>query len=385
MAGGATLRRRLVGELEGKGLLRDPKVRGAFLAVPRELFVPDHATERGLEAVYRDEAILTKRTKDGLGLSSSSQPGIMAEMLDDLRLEPGQRVLEIGAGTGYNAALLAAIVGEAGRVVSVDIDPETARSARRALREAGARARVVTGDGRRGYAAGAPYDRIVVTASAGEIPVEWRDQLAPGGLLEVPIRLRGSAGLQLIPTLRRENGVLRSISVTCGGFMPVRAAPDDLSPYWPMLTVTKTIGAERTPLLALAGEFVRALSPGAARALVATACSEPRRRRLGVRVPTKALAVYLAVHGPPRRLVAAFDGREYCGGIVGREGSSLALLRGWRTTSRMLVYGGDEAADALERLLDDWRERGRPGVDDVALTVSFRNGHSTITTRWRGR
>ncbi len=83
-------------------LIRSPAVEAAFRAAPRHLFLP----EVPVEQVYRDEAIVTKR-QDGVPISSSSQPAIMAIMLEQLALEPGHRVLEIGAGTGYNAALLA--------------------------------------------------------------------------------------------------------------------------------------------------------------------------------------------------------------------------------------------------------------------------------------
>jgi protein-L-isoaspartate(D-aspartate) O-methyltransferase len=376
VASGATLRRRLVRELEAKGLLRDRRVRAAFLSVPRERFVP----QVGLEAAYRDEAILTKKTETGLGLSSSSQPGIMAEMLEELRLEPGHHVLEIGAGTGYNAALLERVVGDAGRVSTVDIDPETARGARRALRDS--RVKVITGDGRDGHPAGAPYDRIIVTASATEITRAWLEQLAPGGLLELPLRLRDSAGLQLIPTLRREGDRLRSVSVTCGGFMPLRAAPADLTPFWPMINVNRTDGAETITLLTLAGPPVRSRP---VRRIVSTACSEPATRRLPVRASAKALDVFLALRGPARRLVGVFDGRSYMGGVVARDGRSLALLAGWPTVSKMLVYGETTAADELEAVVREWVERGRPGASELDLTVSFRNGSSSIRTRWRGR
>ncbi len=343
--------------------------------MPRERFVPSVS----LEKAYRDEAILTKKTESGLGLSSSSQPGIMAEMLDELCLEPGQRVLEIGAGTGYNAALLQQVVGD-GRVITVDIDPDVARGARRALKDS--RVKVVVGDGREGYAAGAPYDRIIVTASATEISRAWFEQLTPGGLLELPLRMGDAAGLQLIPTLRREDGRLRSVSVTCGGFMPLRESPGDLTRYWPMINVNRTDGAETVTLLTLAGPAVRS---GSGRRLVSTACSDPSPRRLPVRASAKAIDVYLALRGPASRVVGAFDGRSYMGGLVARDGRSLALLSGWPTTSKMLVYGGTEAADELDRLVRDWAERGRPDASEVELTVSFRNGKSSIRTRWHGR
>jgi len=109
MADVAALHAALVDALLRRGAITDPRVEAAFRAIPRHLFLPDVP----LAEVYRDQAIPTK-IRDGEAISSSSQPEIMATMLDQLRLAPGLRVLEIGAGTGYNAALMAHIVGEKG-------------------------------------------------------------------------------------------------------------------------------------------------------------------------------------------------------------------------------------------------------------------------------
>ncbi len=180
------LRRELVERLERDGSLTDAAVRKAFLAVPRERFVPETVARDGLEAVYRNQVILTTRDERGMWTSSSSQPSIMASMLERLELCEGQRVLEVGAGTGYNGALLAELVGPGGRVVSVELEPLTARGARRAL--AGfAPVKVVEGDGRQGFERGAPYDRIIVTASGAEVPSALFEQLVEGGLLELPL------------------------------------------------------------------------------------------------------------------------------------------------------------------------------------------------------
>src|SRR5262249_49722914 len=129
---------RLVAELAAHDVIGTDAVRRAFLAVPREAFLPG----RPLSEVYRDVAIPTRFDAQGFPKSSSSQPAIMAAMLEQLDLQPGQRVLEIGAGTGYNAALLKELVGAAGRVVSIDLDPQVAREARAALRATGHRVRV---------------------------------------------------------------------------------------------------------------------------------------------------------------------------------------------------------------------------------------------------
>ena len=106
----------LVDKLKQDGTIRSPFVEAAFRSIPRHLFLPGVPVEQ----VYQDEAIATKH-QDGVAISSSSQPAIMAIMLEQLGLEPGHRVLEIGAGKGYNAAFIAQIVGDAGQVVTDDI------------------------------------------------------------------------------------------------------------------------------------------------------------------------------------------------------------------------------------------------------------------------
>src|SRR5712691_9793899 len=136
-------RQGLVRQLEASRVVRTTHVRDAFLQVPREVFLPGVADEQGIAAVYRDEAYPTKTDAHGHAISSSSQPGIMASMLEELRVSPGQRVLEVGAGTGYNAALLSILVGQRGQVTSVELDPDVARQARQVLDALGQRATVI--------------------------------------------------------------------------------------------------------------------------------------------------------------------------------------------------------------------------------------------------
>lgn len=202
------------------GVLRSPSIATAFRAVPRHLFLPGTS----LEAAYRDQAVTTKRTRDGHAISSSTQPSLMAGMLEQLELEPGQRVLEIGAGTGYNAALMAQIVGPAGHVATIDVDDEVVAGARQHLAAAGFDVvEVVCGDGVQGYAPGGPYDRIIVTVGAHDIAPAWRTQLAPGGRLVVPLVLR--ARQKAIAFEPSEDG-LTSVSIRRGiVFMPLRDTP----------------------------------------------------------------------------------------------------------------------------------------------------------------
>lgn len=382
-AGSAKLRSQLVAELERGELIRSERVRDAFLAVPRELFVPEFAAREGLEAVYRNDAIVTKEGEHGIPLSTSSQPGIMAPMLEHLELEDGMRVLEIGAGTGYNAALLSLLVGSRGKVVSVDVDAEVAAGARRALRENGYQVRVVRADGRSGFAQSAPYDRIIATASADTVPRSWFEQLADDGLLEAPLRLN-AAGMQAIPVLRKTPRGFRSLRVLRGGFMPLRDAGEGATPWTrePSLNITDLSRDRSEWILQLSGAALATLSRTAKRRLIATALGEPRRRRLGLRADHGALRTYLSLTLPRARLVSAFP--EIVG-TISRDGASLALLlaRPERPMVDSLnAYGGHEAAEFLLERIDEWARRGRPTESETRITVTYAGDQSRIAVSW---
>ena len=133
----------LIDKLCGDELIQSPLVEAAFRAVPRHLFLPDVPVDQA----YEDRAIPTKFAR-GRAISSSSQPAMMAIMLEQLDLRPDQRVLEIGAGTGYNAALMAHIVGKTGQVTTLDIDEDIVAAARQHLHSVGADAvQVICADG----------------------------------------------------------------------------------------------------------------------------------------------------------------------------------------------------------------------------------------------
>ncbi|MFH8606432.1 methyltransferase domain-containing protein [Streptomyces sp. NPDC018029] len=195
----------LVREIEASGAWRDdPAWREAFRAVPRHLFVPyyylgvvggyerlwgedpdDRRRTRWLRGAYADAPLAT-RVRDGELVSSSSQPSLMAKMLVELDVREGDRVLEIGAGTGYNAALLAHRLGD-DHVTTVDLDPEITESARRHLAAAGYHPAVVTGDGAAGCPERAPYDRIIATCTLSSVPREWLAQCRPGARILAPL------------------------------------------------------------------------------------------------------------------------------------------------------------------------------------------------------
>ncbi|NJP69249.1 methyltransferase domain-containing protein [Streptomyces spiramenti] len=191
------LRTEMIDGLDAAGVLPDPAWRAAFAAVPRHVLVPyfydvsglrigrERRTEAWLRGVHSDRALVTHRHA-GEPVSSSSQPSLMASMLHALEVEDGCDVLEIGTGTGYNAALLAHRLGDA-RVTSVDVAPEITASARARLAAAGYGPRVVTADGSLGWPEGAPYDRIIATCRVDRVPPAWLRQCTRAGLIVAPL------------------------------------------------------------------------------------------------------------------------------------------------------------------------------------------------------
>ncbi len=212
------LRGALVDKLKIKGCILTSHIEAAFRAVPRHMFVPDTP----LDIVYADQMIPTKFDQHGLAISSSSQPAIMAIMLEQLGLEPGCRVREIGTGTGYSAALMGHMVGEPGNVVAIDIDEELTQKARQHLIGVGVEnVQVVSADGAYGYRDTAPYDRIILTVGASDITPEWTNQLKSGGRLVLPFAI--AAGQQSI-AFEKVDEQLHSVSMAPCGFMKLRGA-----------------------------------------------------------------------------------------------------------------------------------------------------------------
>jgi protein-L-isoaspartate(D-aspartate) O-methyltransferase len=211
----------LIDELCAHGRIRSAQIERAFRATPRHRFLPGVP----LDQVYRDGPVVTKWDTD-MPISSSSQPTSMAIMLEALDLRPGQRILEIGAGVGYNAALMAHLVGATGHVTTIDVDDDIVDAARNHLRAAGMeRIEVICGDGGLGHAVGAPYDRIIVTAGANDIAAAWWDQLAAGGRIVVPITgLDPRKSFQLLLSLDAIGDHLAGRVVSTMLFVPMRGA-----------------------------------------------------------------------------------------------------------------------------------------------------------------
>ena len=218
------------------GTLQTPKVAESLLAVPRHLFVdryydltgkkprlvhisPAKPTEHQLKILYGNTALVSHRNRYGT-TSSISAPTLVVQMLEQLRLRRGMKVLEIGAGTGWNAALIGHIVGAEGCVTSIDIQADVTRRARNHIRKSAVKnVHIITADGMRGCQQHAPYDRIVTTVNSPDVSPYWMEQLKSRGVLLISIQEAVGEGHGLLIRLRKRKDHLRGEVVGLSGFL----------------------------------------------------------------------------------------------------------------------------------------------------------------------
>ena len=378
----AELRERLVAQVLQTSGIRDERITAALSDVPRHLFLP-HLPPAD---AYLDDAIVTKRDADGQPISSSSQPAIMAIMLDQLTLAPGHRVLEIGAGTGYNAALMRHIVGPSGTVISVDIEAELADRAREHLASAGyPDVTVVAADGADGYPPGAPYDRVIATVGVSDLAPAWLHQAGPGARIVVPLDVRGS---QLAVAFGRSGagGHWVSRSIAPCGFMRMRgslAGPERTVVLQPGLSVMLPDGLTLADGHEVDGAMLAAFidEPPAAFGTGVRTSSVQVFWGLGLWLATRdrrscGVAEELATPGTPARLgraplggtgIAATAGIVDSGGIAVLTADEVVPAAGARPGQLALgVAGfgphGPELGTALAAHVQAWDAAGQPGA-----------------------
>lgn len=225
---------RLADLLVERGDLADPAWHAAVAEIPRHVLVPValqqdavsgrwRETDTDLDLVYSPAPLVTVVDGRGEAASSSSAPGLMVRMLEALRLQDGMRVLEIGTGTGYNAALLAHRLGD-GNVFSVDIDGRLVDIARERLAGIGRHPTLVVADGAEGLSEHAPYDRVIATCSVPAVPWAWAEQVVVGGRVLVDVK-RGGAG-NLVDLERWPDRLEGRFMPRWAGFMAMRHGSD---------------------------------------------------------------------------------------------------------------------------------------------------------------
>ncbi len=236
-----------VDELKGKGAIKSKQVEQAFRRVERHLllegfyeldkeaqerfeqlswtekvFDPSSPEPEILAVIYSDSPLVI-RVEDGRPTSSTSQPALVAEMLELLELERGMNVLEIGAGTGYNAALMQEIVRSDGHVTTIDIQGDVVEQTRRLLKAAGYdKIEVIAKDGALGHPEIAPYDRIVATVGCPDISFRWSEQLAEEGFMLIPLQHGAPHCDPLVKLRKSDPDRLNGQVVGWSGFMLIQ-------------------------------------------------------------------------------------------------------------------------------------------------------------------
>jgi protein-L-isoaspartate(D-aspartate) O-methyltransferase len=292
--------------------------------------------ERWAEVVYAgpDDAAVTQLL-DGQPSSSLSCPAVVAGMLGALDVQPGHRVLELGTGMGWNAALLARRAG-GGRVTSVETDPALAAAAVRRLDAAGAGVAVEVGDGQEGWPAGALYDRLIATYAAQEIPWAWVEQTRPGGRIVAPWGHLGHVALTVADDGQSATGSIAGLAQ----FMPARGSAP------PRRTFTDVCGNgpeqdQRTT--------ARDLAPLAGDVAL----------RFALRVALPELQILTAVDE---------DGHN---AWLHDSSTSWAALSAQSDGPALVHQGGPRRlADELDRAWDQWLDLSRPRPGDYGLTVT---------------
>ena len=290
--------------------------------------------------IYSDSALVT-RLSGGLPTSSTSQPTLVAQMLELLELAPGQRVLEIGAGTGYNAALIQEIVGETGKVTTMDIQEDVVAQTRRLLQAAGyGRIEVVAEDGALGHPVNAPYDRIVATVGCPDISFSWADQLAEGGFMLIPLQ-HGGEGFNPLARVWKERECVLGKFVGFSGFMSIQG---ELATEQKLSFADAKQAASGTPLAE------RPLP----KAVSSWSDLEQHERWL------KLFALDLFLGIADRRVYWGLGG---CG--LAERGRGACLIG--KDMDKVEVYGDLLLYEELVELCACWERLGSPGLENWAL------------------
>ena len=343
-------------QLTAAGALRSEPWIDAFSNVPRHVFVPqftvraqgalhgyDQTDPMWLTAAYRDTSLLTQFDNSGTATSSSTRPSLMATMLEALDVADGNHVLEIGVGTGYNAALLAHRLGS-DRVVSVDVDPDLVSAAQNRLGKAGCIPKLIAGDGMAGCAEHAPYDRLLATCGVGRIPNAWREQVRSGGVIVANVGY-GIARLTVDRDHRAEGQFLPELAA----FMGARPDTDSTS--------------------ATAQQLTR---------MLITSTGSMREIHLPTRLGAE-MAQFLPSLSQPsvKTITLKNDSGQEMSCLWEPSTSSWARITLLDVRTAQLEHGGPRDLWAeREPLLTHWVSAGHPSVDRYGLTVDKDGAHT---------
>ena len=313
---------------------------------------PSHPRRDHLALIYADDALATRRA-EGMPVSSTSQPSLMARMIRFLGLADGMKILEVGAGTGYNAALMAEIVGDQRLVVTVDVLEDVVDQTRRLLAAAGyPQIQVLLRDGFEGVPEQAPFERIMATVGCSDLSPNWAAQLDSDGAMLVPLAHGSGHPLVLV---RKDGDTLRGRMVLRTGFIAVRG-PLHIEDLW-VEGVLLTDPAETVHEPDIAPRFT----------------PRPPDEPMQPSDDETDFVFFLGLHE-----------RGACSGPTGPTLSGGP--DGWATLAPDgIQWWGDESlARELDRRYREWDARGRPALEDYLVTfVPMQDGGDGPPEGWQ--
>lgn len=367
------LRQDMVAALKAKGELTDPKMSAAFLNVARHHFLPNVP----IEQAYADIAVPIKWAADKSVISSVSQPTIVAMMLRQLDLREGDNVLEIGAGAGYNAALMQQIVGEDGHITTVELDHDLVSLASENLQRVatGNNVRLVNADGASGYAPRASYDRIISTVGVWDIFNTWVQQLKPMGIVVAPLWL-DSFQVSAAFKLQSDNTLYSAQNIPCA-FVRMRGIGSGPNVVMRVGSSSLTLVSHRVHQLD--GVMMHMLmSEGMEVNLL--------DMRLGAAAYWSGLLPYLILNMPADFTFGTYqvtpDDKAY-----GLSDTGFALIRSgsacfvpFNEHGVSYCYGDTDAFMAVQTIMHGWHEAGRPTADQLRIRLTpIENGIPSIS------
>lgn len=342
--------------------LIDLKIETAFLETPRHLFVNCYRLsgqekwnqvnqsnlEQHLSILYRDDSLDLWRKDSERRSSTISQPSLVLYMLNLLQLEPGHKVLELGAGSGWNAALMGHIVSESGHVYSVEIIPEVAKKAAENIERLGINnVSIVEGDGSDGYKSASPFDRMIFTAGTFDLPRNLYNQIKEGGLLLVVIKIEGGADNLFL--LEKKDEYFESLDSLPCQFVPVtgKYSFDSLDPIYledlPNWNELQNREISRTTFW-----WGYKKSDNVWHTM-------PIRFFLSISEP-----LFQAFQSPKRN-----SKEKSCFGIWDKENQSLAIAK----NNQIITYGNTHAREILFNKIHSWVDLGMPGGTCFELKI----------------
>lgn len=312
--------------------------------------------------VNRDEFVLLE---NGSQIMQSTATDAIVSSLELLDIQPGNRVLEVGTGSGYSTALISYLVGSSGKVVSIDIDPELTQRASRLFENKGINnALFVTQDGRKGFSNEAPFDRIVAWATADHVPQAWIDQLQDHGVIVAPFLVGGIANSVYVCQIKKEGADLVGQQADFGGYILMNETPEYESYGLELAADVKEMKGSDVHAWASSFWLQKQTEDTRRKFLKEFTQQELERTTFGLtREQERGFRAYLFSQQKDGVTSAFRDQQTFIGYSNEHE---FALLS---RSQPLIVANGDTAKATLESWINEWIKLGKPSIEKMVPVV----------------